>query len=157
MSKVQQSRAALGSLIRQAKAQLAEAKLTNRRASGINDQLNATVVEQNERLETLAGNCGHYRQRIKELTDRESDLTEQNTKLYDDLHDAKADRKLYWDSLCRERNDYADAAAQLVRAKSLLTQNRWAAGAAFVLILGNELYRNGAFGQAWAYATSLFV
>ncbi|QJD55325.1 hypothetical protein PssvBMR16_gp20 [Pseudomonas phage MR16] len=135
MSKVQK---ALGKL--RFKAQQAEAlrkgagtaarKVVELRS--INDTLNATVVEQNERMETLAGNCAHYRQRLADATDKISELEDANGELYSQLRVSQTDvfdleqlrvveREEY---LCNLRLDRAEGSAKLKEAQHYLRLSR---------------------------------
>ncbi|QJD54965.1 hypothetical protein PssvBMR12_gp17 [Pseudomonas phage MR12] len=132
MSKVQK---ALGKL--RFKAQQAEAlrkgagtaarKVVELRS--INDTLNATVVEQNERMETLAGNCAHYRQRLADATDKISELEDANGELYSQLREAQAEHNAnreqeyssYRELLARDR---ATSDAKLKEAQHYLRLSR---------------------------------
>lgn len=76
MSKTQKVLGKLRCKIQQAEgAKAAAAKLPGelKACRTLNDTLNATVIEQNERMETLAQNCTHYRQRLADLTEQHDD------------------------------------------------------------------------------------
>ncbi|QMP84039.1 hypothetical protein pphageT12_18 [Pseudomonas phage pphageT12] len=93
MSKVHKALGKLRFKTQQAEARRKDASASARKVvelQGINNILNATVVEQNERMETLAGNCMHYRQRLADVTDKISELEDANGELYSQLRVAQS-------------------------------------------------------------------
>lgn len=135
MSKVNKAIGKLRHKIQQAEA---ARKAANRspsqlaRLQSLNDTLNATVVEQNERMETLADNCRHYRQKNADLSDKVAELEEDNGVLYSQLRTAHSDvfsletalqaRQLEYRSLLRQDRELS--AAKLKEAQHYLRLSR---------------------------------
>ncbi|QJD54785.1 hypothetical protein PssvBMR6_gp17 [Pseudomonas phage MR6] len=139
MSKVQKALGKLRFQIQQAEAAHKAAKRSPsqlNRLHSLNDTLNATVVEQNERMETLADNCRHYRQAKSDLQDKVSELEEANGELYSQLRTAQSqiqqadaeyqsnleqEYKSYRELLARDR---ANSDAKLKEAQHYLRLSR---------------------------------
>ena len=102
MSKTQKALGKLRCKIQQAETDARTARRIHeqaKRVTSLNDTLNATVVEQNERMETLASNCTHYRQRVADLQDKVAELEDKNGDLYSQNKTVKAARQ-------EERSEY---------------------------------------------------
>lgn len=86
------------------------------KVSALNDTLNATVVEQNERLETLGANCRGYRERIADLNEILEQANERGAKDYAEIQRlGKANRELAAD--LRAVHDDARNARRLAAEK----------------------------------------
>jgi septal ring factor EnvC (AmiA/AmiB activator) len=85
MNQVQKARAAFSSGMASLKKERAAVRAEYKRVKGMNDHLNATIVEQNERLETLARNCAHYRERISELNNKLAIRDDNDSRQFNEL------------------------------------------------------------------------
>jgi len=132
MSKTQKALGKLRHKIAQAETDARTARRIHeqaKRVTSLNDTLNATVVEQNERMETLASNCTHYRQRVADLQDKVGELEERNGDLYSRLKDAGAAHNAAVECMYQEHRELLQLerkghAKQLAEAQSYLRLSR---------------------------------
>lgn len=152
MSKTQKALGKLRHKIQQAETDARTARRIHERAklvTSLNDVLNATVVEQNERMETLAANCMHYRQRVADLQDKVAELEDRNGELYSQTKLVKANRQ-------EERDEYETllrqdrhlAAKKLAEAQGYLRLSRISTIVVTVALLATA---------AWPYAVKLVL
>lgn len=132
MSKTQKALGKLRHKIAQAETDARTARRIHeqaKRVTSLNDTLNATVVEQNERMETLAANCTHYRQRVADLQDKVSELEDRNGDLYSRLKSDKVDHAASFELAYQEHRELLQLerkghAKRLAEAQSYLRLSR---------------------------------
>jgi chromosome segregation ATPase len=154
MNKVNKALGLLRHKTAQAQALVKSTRGVHKRVYKINDVLNATVAEQNERLETLASNCRHYRTRLAESEDRINLVEEKNNEIYQQLKSANRARSELLESHREQSGKISsltyrnrDLQAQLSAERKAHKADRIVMVGACLMILGYQAYVQG-----WANA-----